>query len=79
VKTIIDCANFGRDSDTIGTIAGAIAGAFKGIDGVPSEWIETVKKVNPPDQVELSKQLYNVVIKVIREEEQRMQNLKELY
>lgn len=60
VKTIIDCANFGRDSDTIGTIAGAIAGAFKGIDGFPSEWIETVRKVNPPDQVKLSKQFYNV-------------------
>ena len=78
VKTIIDCANFARDSDTIGTIAGAIAGAFKGIDAFPSEWIKTVQKVNQPDQVELSKHLFNIVVKIVRETEERVQILKRL-
>jgi len=77
-KTIIDCANFGRDSDTIGTIAGAIAGAFKDSDSFPSDWIETVQKVNQPDQVELSRQLFNVVVKMIHETEERLKTLKRL-
>jgi ADP-ribosylglycohydrolase len=33
-------ANFGRDADTIATMAGAIAGAFAGIGGIEREWIE---------------------------------------
>jgi len=78
IKTIIDCANFGRDADTIGTIAGAIAGAFKGIDAMPPEWIETVQKVNQPDQIELSKELFNVVVKMISMEEGRIKVVKSL-
>lgn len=43
-----DCAvyacNFGRDSDTIGAIAGALAGATGGIDNIPVDWVERVKQ-----------------------------------
>jgi len=78
VKTILDCANFGRDSDTIGTISGSIAGAFKGIEAFPAEWIGTVQKVNQPDQVELSKHLYDIVVKKIRETQERIEVLKGL-
>lgn len=78
MKTVIDCANFGRDADTIATIAGSIAGAFKGIDAFPTEWVETVQKVNQPDQVELSKHLYDIVVKIARENEERVQILKGL-
>ena len=37
-QAIIYGANFGRDADTIGTMVGAIAGAFKGVDGLRPEW-----------------------------------------
>jgi len=77
-RTILDCANFGRDSDTIATMAGAISGAFKGIDAFPSEWIDTVQRVNQPDQVELSKHIYQVVIKLVNETERRLKYLKRL-
>ncbi|MDX1416149.1 MAG: ADP-ribosylglycohydrolase family protein [Candidatus Promineifilaceae bacterium] len=36
--------NFGRDADTIGAILGAMAGARQGIDVVPDEWIEKVRR-----------------------------------
>jgi len=69
---MLDYANFGHDSDTIGTISGAIVGAFKGIEAFPAEWIQTVQKVNQPDQVELSKQLYDMVVEMIRETQGRI-------
>ena len=43
VKCVIYGANFGRDADTIGTMAGALAGAFKGIDGIKPEWVAKIE------------------------------------
>lgn len=36
-------ANFGRDADTIGTMVGAIAGAFRGIEGFRKDWVERIE------------------------------------
>jgi len=43
VKAIEYGANFGRDSDTIGTMLGALCGAFKGTDGLKLEWISAIE------------------------------------
>ncbi|AEQ52679.1 ADP-ribosylglycohydrolase family protein [Pelagibacterium halotolerans] len=40
---LIGATNIGRDTDCIGGMLGSICGAFKGIDGVPTEWVETVQ------------------------------------
>ena len=37
-RTIIYAVSLGGDTDTIATMAGAIAGAYYGIDGVPPSW-----------------------------------------
>ena len=34
-KTLIYGANFGRNTDTIASVAGAVAGALQGVDGMP--------------------------------------------
>lgn len=36
--------NFGRDADTIGAVVGAFSGAIHGIDAVPAEWVERVRR-----------------------------------
>lgn len=36
-------ANFGRDADTIGAVAGAILGAKYGAKGIPAAWIEKTR------------------------------------
>ena len=41
---MIAATNLGRDTDCIGGMLGPICGAFKGIDEVPGEWVETVDK-----------------------------------
>lgn len=37
-------ANFGRDADTIGAVVGALAGARHGIQTIPTNWIEAVRR-----------------------------------
>ena len=40
--TILGATNYGRDSDSIATMGGAIAGALGGEDSVPADWREHV-------------------------------------
>src|SRR5439155_23102276 len=39
---VLGAVNYGRDADSIGTMAGAITGALRGRDGVPAAWREFV-------------------------------------
>lgn len=59
VQSIIYGANFGRDADTIASMIGAIAGAYKGIDAFRPEWVEKVEQNN--NQESLINDLYNLV------------------
>lgn len=40
------CVNLGGDCDTNAAMAGAIAGAYSGVETIPSSWIETIENVN---------------------------------
>jgi len=42
-SAVIYAVSLGGDSDTIGAMTGAIAGACYGIEGIPSQWRETVE------------------------------------
>ncbi|HZO31520.1 MAG TPA: ADP-ribosylglycohydrolase family protein, partial [Chloroflexota bacterium] len=42
VQAVEMSANFGRDSDTIATMAGAICGALHGDRNLPSSWVVTI-------------------------------------
>jgi ADP-ribosylglycohydrolase len=46
MKTITLTANMGGDTDTIGAMAGGIAGAYSGIDAFPKKMLDTVERVN---------------------------------
>ena len=61
VTTILDCANFGRDADTIATMAGAVAGAMAGATALPADWTAAVRAANPVDQDELADGLIGVL------------------
>jgi len=50
VTSIVYGANFGRDADTISTMVGAIAGAFKGYEGLAPEWVERIRSTNPEQE-----------------------------
>lgn len=44
-ESIIGAVNYGRDCDSYASVAGSIAGAFRGAP--PAEWIKTVEEANP--------------------------------
>lgn len=67
---MIAATNLGRDTDCIGGMLGPICGAFKGIDGVPAEWVAQVDKaisenaytLQKGTMAELSDGLYKALI-----------------
>jgi ADP-ribosylglycohydrolase len=85
-KAVIGGTNFGRDTDCIACVAGAIAGAFSGSDALPEEWIDTVDHAvaNHPYTVqdkplrEMASGLYEAVISNQNRIENQLNVLKEL-
>ena len=76
VKGIVYGANFGRDADTIGTMIGALTGAFKGVQGLTSAWVSKVEAsyekklensknegihIDMPNQVKLAEALIRII------------------
>ncbi|MFF8957098.1 ADP-ribosylglycohydrolase family protein [Streptomyces sp. NPDC014894] len=41
-RTVLGAVNYGRDCDSIATMAGAVAGALRGEEAVPREWAKRV-------------------------------------
>ena len=50
-------ANFGRDSDTIGTMCASITGAYSGASSLPKQWYDKAIKLSVHDQVKLTGEL----------------------
>jgi len=48
-ETVLGGVNYGRDSDSIGTMGGALAGALGGRGSVPDEWVEQVSAASRID------------------------------
>ena len=46
MKAILSAVNMGGDTDTIASMAGAIAGAYRGIEAFPEEAVRLVEEVN---------------------------------
>lgn len=59
-KVIAYGANFGRDSDTIGCMAGAICGALKGTQALPANWLAKARRNAERDQEALARDLVRV-------------------
>lgn len=57
---IVYSANFGRDTDTIATMAGAICGALKGMAGLPTAWVTKIERNSFGDQAALTAHLIDV-------------------
>lgn len=57
-KTIIYAITLGGDTDTIATMAGAIAGACYGIEAIPKSWQASCESVE--DALKFAEQLYDL-------------------
>lgn len=43
-ECVLKAVNLGDDTDTVGAVAGGIAGCFYGLNGIPKEWMEIIPK-----------------------------------
>jgi ADP-ribosylglycohydrolase len=60
-RAIIYGANFGHDADTIASMAGALAGAYAGVDAVPARWVDKVRAESPRAHEDVARELVAVV------------------
>jgi ADP-ribosylglycohydrolase len=65
---IIYGANFGRDTDTIATMAGAICGALTGVAGLPAGWVAKIQENSFGDQAQLAGTLVDVAMRKAKAE-----------
>jgi ADP-ribosylglycohydrolase len=60
-KCVIAGANIGNDTDTVASMAGALAGALKGLDAVPKELLTEVQIVNNIDLEKVAADLEKII------------------
>lgn len=54
---VLGAVNYGRDCDSIATMAGAVCGGLKGLDAIPPDWIDQVSTASRIDLHEVGRQL----------------------
>jgi ADP-ribosylglycohydrolase len=60
VTAVEQSANFGRDSDTIATMAGAVCGALGGAGAIPSAWVAAVPEATVQEQHRMAAHLVSI-------------------
>ncbi|KAA9148465.1 ADP-ribosylglycohydrolase family protein [Microbacterium lushaniae] len=68
---VLDAVNYGRDADSIATMAGAICGGLRGTAGVPSEWVSDVATASRLDLDGVVTAMVDVVRDVARADAER--------
>jgi ADP-ribosylglycohydrolase len=43
-QALLKAVNLGDDTDTVGAIAGGLAGLFYGYDNIPEDWLSAIKR-----------------------------------
>lgn len=69
-SSVLGAVNYGKDCDSYAAVAGALAGAFCGIEAVPDEWIASVEEYEAPPRLrDLADGLCATVVARMRREE----------
>ncbi len=56
---VVAAINLGDDADTVGAVAGALAGAREGIGAIPERWLKQLQHAEP--LAELARALHHLV------------------
>jgi ADP-ribosylglycohydrolase len=70
-ETILGGVNYGRDSDSIASMGGALAGALGGIGAVPREWVENVSAASRVDVEEAGREIALVAAEIFAKDAAR--------
>jgi ADP-ribosylglycohydrolase len=70
-ETILGGVNYGRDSDSIASMAGALAGALGGIGAVPREWVDMISAASRIDLEEAGREIAVVAAEIFAKDAAR--------
>ncbi len=70
-RSVLGGVNYGRDADSIATMAGAIAGALGGRDAVPQEWREFVARESRIDLEAPGADMATIAAEIIAQDDAR--------
>jgi hypothetical protein len=73
---VLGAINYGRDSDSIATMLGAISGAMHGRSAIPKEWIETVERESQRDFAALGARMANLARSIVEKDALRDTEVK---
>lgn len=77
VDTVYGGVNYGRDSDSIASMSGSMAGALGGERAVPKPWIEFVAQASRKDFKGAADSLAQVALEVFKKDQKRFQERQE--
>ncbi|WP_432877121.1 ADP-ribosylglycohydrolase family protein [Kribbella sp. CA-245084] len=61
-RAVLGGTNYGRDADSIASMAGAITGALSGRDGVPADWAADIAAASKTDLIEPGRVMASVAV-----------------
>ena len=70
-ETVLGGVNYGRDSDSIASMGGALAGALGGSDAVPREWVEEVSAASRIDVEEAGREMAAIAVEIFEKDVRR--------
>jgi ADP-ribosylglycohydrolase len=70
-ESVLGGVNYGRDSDSIATMAGAICGAMYGKSVIPIEWLETVERESKRDFTATGELIAKIAEEIHRKDQTR--------
>lgn len=63
---VLGSINYGRDSDSIATMFGAISGAMNGREAIPKEWAETIERESQIDLIKNGREMAAIAVEIAR-------------
>lgn len=77
-ESVLGGVNYGRDADSIASMAGAMAGAMQGIRSIPTDWLETVERESKRNFNTISDELTEVTKVIQQKDRDRLNKVLEI-
>ena len=70
-ETVLGGVNYGRDSDSIASMGGALAGALGGVAGLRRDWVDAVSRASRIDVEEAGRDMAAVTVEIFARDAER--------
>ncbi len=71
VGSVLGAVNYGRDADSIATMAGSVAAALGGRDAIPADWIAAVESASRVDLTAVGRMMATAAAEIARRDAER--------